>query len=83
MTGPMPTHDGDVVVSHNGAKMQLCAVWTVASDFQQTPSPDAFLCSALGFEAALRLGALIVRERQRGTLFLFDNDSLTWTNPAD
>ncbi len=82
MTEPMPTRKGDVVVSHRGTGVSLCAVWIVEADLQQTPSPSTYVSIALGTEAAFKLAKRTIRKRRRADVFLFDQGSLTWTKPS-
>lgn len=79
MTGPMPTREGDVVVSHSDSESSRYAVWRVEADVQQTPSASAYVSTAYGAVAALRLGRKMLVQI-RSAVFVLELDSLTWTS---
>jgi hypothetical protein len=82
MTGSMPTRDGDVVVSSTGTEPALCTVWRVETDGQQAPGPATHASIAHGCDTALKLAAVMTRESRGGTVFPFDQRTLTWTKPS-
>ena len=78
MTGPIPTRDGDIVVSHQDARLSLYAVWRVVSDAQQACGETGYTAQALGRLGALGLATLMAAER-RGAVFFLDWGSGDWT----
>jgi hypothetical protein len=78
----MPTRDGDVVVvSTGGTEPALCTLWHVDRDDQQVPGPTTAVSTAHGTDAALQLAKMMARE-SRGSVFLFDQETLSWTQPS-
>ena len=78
MTGPMPTRDGDIVISHRGSNPAMYSVWYMLEDRQQDVSPPVDAAPASGRPEAVQLGLSMARE-SRGALFCRDTDSGTWT----
>lgn len=81
MTGPMPTRDGDVVVSQLvGAEF---LVWHVVHDGQQQPSPgERGAPVVMGRSTAVALGRMMARA-SRGSVFFVEQDTLNWTKLSD
>ena len=78
-TGPIPTRDGDIVISHDPASRSLYSVWHVTTDAQQACGLAAEpASSALGRPAALRLAHLLA-VKSRGADFFVDPVSGQWT----
>jgi hypothetical protein len=78
MTGPMPTRDGDIVISHCGSNPPTYSVWYVLEDLQQAVSPPVDPATVIGRPEAVQLGRSMARE-SKGTLYFHDTDARTWT----
>lgn len=74
----MPTHVGDVVVSYSDSGSFRYAAWRVVADAQQAPSASAYVSTAHGAAAALRLARRMLGQI-RSVVFVLELDSLTWT----
>jgi hypothetical protein len=75
----MPTRRGDVVVSCTGVERSRCSVWSVEADGQQSPHPSTYVSTAYSRDAALTLVTIMGGNGWKGTMFLLDRDTLTWT----
>ena len=78
MTGPMPTRDGDIVITHSEESRSLFLVWRVTDDGQQESVKTASTAWAMGREAALKLAAIMANE-SRGVIYWHDPTSGEWT----
>lgn len=81
MIGPMPTRDGDVVITQ-GTDRSTFAVWVVVDDGQQAPAPTAYTATAVGRAAARQMAHWLALDT-KGTVYLLDATSGRWTRLAD
>jgi hypothetical protein len=58
-------------------------VWRVEADQQQTPDASSYVSTAYGHDAALTLATMMGGTGWKGTVFLIDQDTLTWTKASD
>ena len=78
MTGPMPTRDGDIVITHSEDSRSLFLVWRVTDDGQQWCERITSSALAMGRQGALKLAARMATE-SRGAIYLLDPASGEWT----
>jgi hypothetical protein len=78
MNGPMPTRDGDIVISHGEASPSLFVLWQAIESAQQDARVEQYRSTALGRAAALTLARLMAAE-SRGAIFLLETALGTWT----
>jgi hypothetical protein len=81
MTGPIPTRDGDIVISHDDTSWSMYSVWCVAIDGQQACG-ETESSAAMGRPGALKLAKLMARE-SRGAIYILDSGSAAWIKLSD
>jgi hypothetical protein len=82
MTGPMPTRNGDIVISHDAIFRSLYAVWRVSTDGQQARDAAAFVIKRIGRADAVNMAKLMARE-SRSAIYLVDSTSASWVCLSD
>ena len=81
MTGPMPTRDGDIVITHSEDSRSLFLVWRVTDDGQQACAGTTESAWAMGREGALKLAAIMAKD-YRGAIYMHDPTSGEWMKVA-
>jgi hypothetical protein len=79
MTGPMPTLDGDIVVTHNEYTHSLYVIWRVSSDGEQACGEWKASTLATAREEALQIAASMAADH---VIYSFDPGSDEWAKLA-
>lgn len=81
-TGLMPTHRGDIVVTHSAETLSPYYLWRVDTFGQQAVGSSGYVAVASGLIDALQQTDTMIDEYP-GSIFLRELDTFTWTRLSD